>query len=191
MKTVQEAEALTKAYELAVTQKCVPPPVIEVVGIATTPGVHPPGYVVAVNVYPMPMGPVGVRWESQESFRFPLRTATQTHWMPPTELAMLMVPKIRRVAILLDRIPPAQRSDVAIQHSNSAGSPLTHPAHFVGIDPELTTATFVSVDPSRKESTIPLDRITSVWRRDANGWYIAVNGLVSVVGHGGFIFRPH
>jgi hypothetical protein len=186
-----DAEALKQAYELAVTQRCVPPPMIDVVRIET-PASLPPGHLIAVNIYAAPRAPIGVRWNGAEAFAFPLRTATQTHWMTPTEIPMLMVPEIRRVALCLERIPLDQRSDVTIQHSNSAGSPMTQMANFRGVDPELTTATFTSAVGPPATSTIPLDRITSVWRKDETHWYIAVNGFLGGASQGmGFIYRPH
>lgn len=190
IKTVQEAEALTTAYELAVTQRCVPQPVIEVVRIDTIPGVHPPGYVVAVNVYAAPLGPIGVRWDGAEAFGFPLRTATQTHWMTPTELSMLMVPEIRRAMILLDEIPPAERQSVRLFHNRLQGPP--------GIEvllgdvdrTTLTVSRFVGPSRGRVTSTLPIDRVTSVWRDGTDGWSIALNGGIQIDAMGDLRFIP-
>ena len=58
MARLEDAEALRKAYELAVTQRCVPKPVVDVVRIETVRPDHPAGHVVAVNVYPSQMAPI-------------------------------------------------------------------------------------------------------------------------------------
>ena len=180
IQTVPEAEALTKAYELAVTQRCIPQPVIEVARIDTIPGVHPAGYVVAVNVYAAPIGPIGVRWDGPEAFAFPLRTATQTHWMTPTELSMLMVPEVRRVMILSDSIPPEERDNLLIFHENKAESPVEVRLKTV----DLTTVTVHLYVPGwESDSALPLDRVTSVWRVEAARWAIALEGRVEIVGN--------
>jgi hypothetical protein len=191
MPRLEDAEKLKRAYELAVTQRCVPQPVIEVVRIETDPAIHPPGHVLAVNVYPAANAPIGVRWDETgtESFAFPLRTATQAYFMPPTEIPMLMVPQVRRVAILLERIPQNQRSDMDIQHSTPQGGPLTFTAHFHGLDNDLTTATFVPASGPRAMSTVPLDKITAVWRKDESHWYISVDGFLSGSA-ANWVYRP-
>jgi Putative DNA-binding domain len=178
---LEDAEKLKRAYELAITQRCVPQPVAEVVRIETDPTVHPTGHVVAVNVYAAANAPIGVRWDQSgsQSFAFPLRTATQAYFMPPTEIAMLMVPQVRRVAVLLEKIPQNERSDMEIQHSTPQGAPLSFTANFRGIDDDLTTATFGSTSGPLATSTIPLDKITAVWRRDDRHWYISVDGFLS------------
>ena len=192
MADLKDAETLRKAYELAVTQRCVPQPVIEAVRIETTSGVHPPGHVVAVNVYAASMGPIGVRWDGMESFAFPLRTATQTHWMTPTELAMLMVPQIRRIAILLDSIPLDQRENVQFifqtpyQYENDVLS-----GTLVGIDQTLTTVTMKIpigiLGPESVRIAIPIDRVNSVWRRGEASWSVDVGGYLNRQ-HGNYHF---
>jgi hypothetical protein len=186
------AETLKAAYESAVRNKCHPPPVVEVVRIAA-PNAQG-GYVVAVNVYATPLGPVGVRWGPDRvtpSWAFPLRTTTHTHFMTPTELSMLMVPEIRRVAILLDRIPPGERSGMTLLHIQPNGMALTFTADFLGVDAGLTTATFKSPVGTPADGTIPLDRITSVWRLDDRRWSIAVDGFIAGNStNQGFSFRP-
>ena len=150
---MEEAEALTKAYELAVTQRCIPQPVIEVVRIDTIPGIHPPGYIVAVNVYAAPMGPIGIRWDEAKAFAFPVRTATQTHWMTPTELNMLMVPEVRRVMILLDEIPATERQNLQIFHNRiQAQSPIAVALKQVDRT-TLTVSRFVSTTVGRRNES--------------------------------------
>jgi len=174
-----KAEVLKRAYELAATQRCQPNPVIDVVRIAVPPDLSAAsGDVVAVNVYPVPMGPVGVRWDSDKggpSFAFPLRTATHTHFLQPTELTMLMVPEIRRVAILLDSIPSAERRNVTL-HVFGGGVGQTYPGStLVSVDPQATS---VHLQIPGATGTIPLDRVESVWKGGDHVWSVAVRGKI-------------
>jgi hypothetical protein len=191
MPRLEEAEKLKRAYELAVTQRCVPQPTVEVVRIETDPAIHPPGHVVAVNVHAAANAPIGVRWDDtgSESFAFPLRTATQAHFMSPTEIPMLMVPQVRRFAVLLERIPQKERSAIDIQHSSPDGAPLSTTATFLGLDDDLTTAKFRPASGPIGLSTIPLDKITAIWRKDEGHWYISVDGFLWGT-PGVWIYRP-
>lgn len=179
-----EAQALTVAYEQAVALRCHPAPVIEALPIEIGPPLAPTtGYVVAVNVYPMPLGPVGVRWDSDRvgpSFAFPLRTATQTRYLTPTELAMLTVPEIRRVSLMLDAIPPSQRAQVRFV-GRHGGLPATKTFTFVEIDPLLTSVRIALTPQAAAEgkiSGIPLDKIVSVYQHNGTSWTVMLDGYV-------------
>lgn len=175
----EDAEKVKTAYELAIGQRCHPQPVVDVVSIETADPL-PPGHVVAVNVYATPLGPVGVRWDSDKkgpSFAFPLRTTAQTHFMTPTELAMLMVPEVRRIATLLDQIPPSQRT--GIQLCLREPSPGTYVVTLVSVDPLSSTATFDATGPRTGETwrlDLPIDCISSVWRTNDGAWKLAITG---------------
>jgi hypothetical protein len=166
------AEALKRAYELANSQRCQPTPVVDVVRISLPSPAS--GDVVVVNVYPTPMGPVGVRWDSDKggpSFAFPLRTATQTQFLTPTELAMLMVPELRRIAIALDSIPLEQRDKIfMVFTARVSGAQMVK---LVSVESRLTAAEFLC---PYERVAIPLDRIQSVWKQDDQLWIIAVDG---------------
>lgn len=137
--TAAFAESLKAAYETAVAEFCRPQPVLEVLRIQAR---SSPRYVVAANVHAIPLGPVGVRWNDdmkKTAWVFPLRTTTHTTFLTPTEIAMLMVPEIRRVAILLDSIPLDQRTGVILIANSRAGHADPRIVTFAGIDRNLTT----------------------------------------------------
>lgn len=176
-----DAEATKVAYEQAIAGFCHPQPLVDAVRIETMPSTPPPQYVVAVNVYATPLGPVGVRWEHDakgQSFAFPLRTTAQTHFMSPTELAMLMVPAIRRIATLLDQIPIDQRKRIKLYFTQPA--PESKMATLRSVDPLSSTVTFDIAIPGGWDETwrldLPIDSIRSVWRSEDTTWMVAIGG---------------
>jgi hypothetical protein len=187
--TASEAEELKRAFEMAVRNLCLPQPVVDVVRIDAEERAGVPGYVVAVNVDPMPMGPVGVRWRDPDSYAFPLRTATQTHFMSPTELPMYMVPEIRRVAILLEAIPLEDRDQVYLHSYWGDGATRTVVATYLGLDSILTAARFCMDKMRPRESTVPLDCISTVWR-SASHWTLGVRGTIEERPGEFFLFFP-
>jgi len=143
------------------------------------------GFVVAVNVNPTPLSPVGVRWNDDPksaAWAFPLRTTTHTTYLSPTELPMLMVPEVRRVAILLDAIPDDERGDLEIFGSTQTGqTSQVSRVQLLGIDDRMTTVKLAwSAHEARQTvvSRIPLDRVTSVWQSGERRWTIGVNGWI-------------
>jgi hypothetical protein len=102
--------------------------------------------------------------------------------MSPTELAMLMVPEIRRVAILLDSIPLDQRDEVFLFHQvASSGAFQRFSLRLVGVDSSLTTVTFELDQGGRspRAGAVPIDSVGSVWKRDETHWNISVRGSLN------------
>ena len=181
------AEQIKTAYEQAAAQRCLPQPVIEAVRLEIGPPLSAmPGHVVAVNVRPSPLAPIGVRLDN-DSYVFPLRTATHTHYLSPTEFPMLMVAEIRRVAILLDSIPPNQRMNTMLHAETSAGIVDTRAVTVVDVD--LTTLTLKPASGGG-EIRLPLDRVRSVWRRNEKHWAISVDGKFDVAATGELVLVP-
>jgi hypothetical protein len=177
------AESVKAAYDSAVADLCRPQPVIDAVRVKAPAPFS--GYVVAVNVNPTPLSPVGVRWiedPKNAAWAFPLRTTTHTAHLSPTELAMLMVPEIRRAAILLDSIPLDQRNEIVLL--SDTADPFGSPGFrvtLVAIDPTLTSFTVDVTSPGHKPGrhTLPVDCVRSVWRQDTTHWIIAMAGRFS------------
>jgi hypothetical protein len=169
------AEMLTTAYEQAVRDRCEPQPIFDAAAIELPPSLGI-GFVVAVAVRPIALGPVGVRYDKPgDAFTFPLRTATHTHYMPPTELAMLMIPEIRRVAILIDQIPADERDGVWLYSYNRVSTAMRE-VRVVDVDPSSTSLNIALPVAGAETSAVPLDRVASVWRRGPKQWSIAVQG---------------
>jgi hypothetical protein len=183
------AELVKAAYDAAVHDLCWPHPVVDAVRLKAPEPFE--GYVVAVNVNAMVVSPVGVRWNDDPknaAWSFPLRTTTHTTHLSPTELPMLMVPEVRRVMLLLDLIPPAERGDVQIFHNrHQALCPI--PVTVKEID--HSTITVERFHPGGwVKSQLPIDRVTSVWRIEKNKWDVAMNGGIQIDAMGWLNFSP-
>jgi len=174
---LEEAEQLRSDFEISIKTLCHPKPVASVVRIEIEPPLSDePGHIVAVNVSPMPLGPVGIDCDgNRQKFRFPMRVGTHTHDLTPTELAMLMVPEIRRIAILLDQIPP-NSAEVKLHFRMPL---LNQMATFRQIDTLLCSASF-NVDqgglPPGFWLGLPLDAIRSVWKNRDSSWGVTIDG---------------
>lgn len=177
--SLAEAQEIKRAYEESATTFCSPNPVFDPVVIERVRA----EFVVAVNVYAFPVCPVAVRWVPGEpAWTFPLRTATQTHWMSPTEAIMLAIPAIRRAAILLDAIPLRERQDVVLLGADAAAPYVGKKANlrFSGVDALASSATFeetVGIAGIQKTS-IPLDAVQSVWKGNDGKWCVALTGCI-------------
>lgn len=190
------AEAVKAAYDSAVADLCRPQPVIDAVRLKAPAPFD--GFVVAVNVNPTPLSPIGVRWVGDPkcpSWAFPLRTTTHTTFLSPTELPMLMVPEVRRVAIILDSIPLDERVDVEIVCRGRGGSlaGVISRVQLLGIDERMTT---VRLGWSAHEhrpivtSTIPIDRVKSVWQREPRRWNLGIDGVIEGSGDRLLFYPP-
>jgi hypothetical protein len=179
------ADKLTIAYEQAVRDRCDPPPIFDAVSIELPPALGT-GFVVAVNVRATALGPVGVREDKGESYAFPMRISTHTKNLKPTELAMLMVPEVRRVAIMLEAIPRGERDQVMLLAADKAGEPDCRWVTMVGVDDDFTTLTV----KTSKTLTLPLDRVATVWRRDASHWGILIAGRMTIADDGSLVVLP-
>ena len=72
---------------------------------------------------------------------------------------MLMLPEVRRAAILLEQIPAAERDHIMLVAKNDydASNPTFHETSLLDVDQLATTVRFKDVD-------LPLDAVQSVWR---------------------------
>jgi hypothetical protein len=167
---------LGDAYQRAVRDLCAPAPIVNAVAIEWT-----PGFLLAVNVFAFPAGPVGVLCDPDaRAYAFPLRVGTHTQWLRPEQLSMLMVPGVRRIAIMLDAIPDGERKVVS----------LTGPR---GNNPSDSWTVEVSIDDldvirnrlcmtyggggGTKQLIVPLDDIRAVWK-SGDKWRLAIRGHI-------------
>lgn len=115
-KPVAEAHAkdLSRAYEEAVRDRCVPPPVVAVevlpcdgghlVAVHVTPSVYPVAVRLRKGEAAARTGPSSDAW-SGDAWVYFLRVATQNKEVSPETLALAMSPDVRRITILLRSIP--------------------------------------------------------------------------------------
>lgn len=188
-KPLSSADAINirQAFEEAIRDRCTPIPRVLPVQIP-----HLTGEVLAINVWPFPGQIVGVCREGNKrvasnGFVFPIRTATQTDYLLPEQLPMLMLPDIRRIAILLDDIPMAERTDikahVAIGPHPQSCLPKELDASLISYT-QLSNNILIKVireNPrglgATQEFSLPLDAIKSVWKNDKGVWCIAIKGI--------------
>jgi hypothetical protein len=177
---MQERAALVRnAYDEAVRDLCIPKPLVDCVQVPLG-----RGFVVAINVWPFPAQPVGVvdSKGASRSYCFPCRTGTHTIYLTPDQLPMLMLPEVRRVAILLSSIPIGERENVTLH---------AVPRHHLDYDAtqeavleldleEVTMRNTVSFKTrgGDKEFTIPADSITHVWRSPSREWAITTSVML-------------
>lgn len=108
--SVADAGAVRAAFSKAVANRCNPFPLIDFDEF------EDPGdstrRIVAVHVWPSLLL-IGVKvmahkptegW-GDSSYVFPVRTGTDADFLQPDQLAMYMTPEVRRIAVLLSRIP--------------------------------------------------------------------------------------
>ena len=201
----QAAEAKI-AYGLQVTQRCSPAPLIE---IAILP--KEPGFVVAVNVWPFPGQPVGVLLHGDkvkdghggEGFAFPLRIGVDTVWIQPEQLPMLMLPDVRRVAILLDQISEEKRKAVQVFYYSKNGVLMDQTFSLLSVRPMENVAAFENnnelhdryptMPPSsaNRNLHIPLDAMKRVWSGCEGDWCVMMgSGSIDRTSEGWLAFFP-
>jgi len=184
-----EAESITKAYENAVAEHCLPRPIVRVIPIPVLDGKR----VVAVNVEPFPDQPVGARVPTlnrndepttSNGFQFPMRTGRDTRHLTPDQLPLLTNAVVRRNVVLLERIPsPVGDTNVLLvwRHPNNTTTPrpTITPLASVKVD-VLANLIFAEI----REGTmlikieVPLDDIETVWESRIDGWNIRVRGFI-------------
>ena len=172
-----EVGRLKDAYERAVRDLCAPAPIINAVPIEWA-----PGYLLAVNVFAFPAGPVGVLCDlDAKAYSFPLRVGTHTQWLRPEQLSMLMVPGVRRIAIMIDAIPDTERKVVTLT-GPTVGTPerdswnLDFSIDDLDVVRNRLCMTYLG-DRGKKQLIVPLDDIRAVWK-SGDKWRVAIRGRV-------------
>jgi hypothetical protein len=106
----QRVTDLAAGYEMAARDKCRPRP------LATPDPIELPGVdrvVLAVNVDPFSLGPVGAMFvgrnrtgepTTSDGWRFPMRVGKHNVPLQPDQIAMFMEPRIRRTVTLLEKV---------------------------------------------------------------------------------------
>jgi hypothetical protein len=164
-------------YSQAVAQRCHPPPAIDFVEFSDPNDASKS--IFAVNVPPS-LSLVGVKVQSDkaggyggDSFVFPVRTGTDCVYLQPTQLAMYMTPAVRRVAVLLSKVPRGARIQIKVWvPTNMMAGRGQHV--YTGVLDEVreeeNLVLFNAKDDGRPMRRVPLDCITSVyedWDPDA------------------------
>jgi hypothetical protein len=177
----QSAKAM-RDYDEAVRDLCAPKPLVETHEIPKD-----DGFVLAVNVWAFPGQPVGVLVgeKSAGTYRFPLRSGAQTVNLAPDQLPMMMLPEVRRVAILLSQIPKEDRGSVKLICEPPDPEKASPFRPDVKLDLNLeevvmrNTVRFVQKGADRK-LVIPADSIAHVWQSSSASGPWTITARVSV-----------
>jgi hypothetical protein len=158
---------LKNAISKAVGARCRPSPRIDLVPLEKD-----AGHVLAVNVWPQLGGPVGVRVDADKSkggygggaWIFPVRTGTDAHYVDPENLAMYMLPQIRRVVVLLAQIPTGAKVRCRIYENNQWAD-----RRLDGFDVERNLLFLVA---GEKTTHVPLDGLERVFQGADGQWQL-------------------
>jgi hypothetical protein len=165
--TPVETGTVRDDYSKAVADRCQPRPAIDAEEYDDP--TDPTKKIVAINVQPS-LSLVGVRVIGDKgkegyggpAYVFPVRSGTDARYLEPGQLAMFMTPMLRRVAIMLARIPV--NAEVKFRAPNNH-----------------TTMTFISVNEEEnvvrlKSGNIaivyPLELVRSVYQESNGYWMI-------------------
>lgn len=176
-----EAGDVREAYSKAIESKCQPHPTVDFEEYPA-PG-DKAKRIVAVNVWPSLLL-VGVKIAAHKpaegyggmSFVYPVRSGTDTTYLEPSQIAMYMTPHVRRIAVLLSRVPKGAMICIMVPSGHSQGE---LSARLDEVIEEQNIATFLDAEGVKPLRRIPLDRITTVfedwnYREKATVWRMYV-----------------
>lgn len=170
-------DALRDALKL-----CSPQPIAEAKPLALPNG---RGFAVAINCDPYAAPPIGVEKPAPGGSRsggpkwwaFPARRGRDNRNLRPEELATIMEPRLRRMALLLDRLPrfePQKRRRARFRCR--AGNVID--MDILSIDAEASLIRLIGLQRPF-ELVIPLDAVRMIWR-DVNttAFQVSVDGKI-------------
>lgn len=165
-----EADANRIKYEHANRDHCSPNPILEAVVIQKS----QTEFVAVINIWPSPAGAIGVRQgpKDKPAWLFPLRVGTQTKYLNADQLPMIMLPELRKSAILLSQLAKGS----LIKVLNPGGGKNTV-VQMDEVHPERGTFTVAPVGKPAQSSSVPLEAVLYVWQTP-NGWQIALKGAL-------------
>ncbi len=208
-KQKSDAALEQKNYTEAVKNLCFPLPSFDVQILEQAPG----AFVVAVNVWPHSLPPVGVKvptdsgvcGKNWDAWAFFIRANNVNKPLTHEEASVLNLPTIRRIVILLDTMPEAARKRVTIyyfkqQHIEGRPASMRITASLTSVQAETNVAVFERPGiPSLTNENLgngllhlPLSEIESAWPLPDGGWAVLVRGLIIMDGSGNhYIPRAH
>lgn len=171
-----DVQELVRAYEESVRDRCVPAPTISSDVLSAPAG----GLVVAIHVAPS-IGPVAVKIKGSkddgfagDAWAFFTRIASQNKPVRPEELAMIMTPDVRRIAILLRSIPADADVQLKYVHNRNGHRMYTGGSRYRVLDvDELTNTAVFTTERNRADRThIAIDTIETVFQRPEGVWAV-------------------
>lgn len=196
--TLADASADKKSIDAAILAHCSPLPTFDPQVIQRT----PTDWVVAVNVWPYDLLPVGVRLPVDPAFgkqwdawAFFVRSGTQTNILTAEEASMLMLPAVRRTIILLGTIPVGKKQGVSVHFQMPQMTPVSAQSKvsyldLVDVKPLQNVAIFIAHQVNQPGSHpvahgthlhIPLPAIDLVWPLASGSWAMRIKGQIHSV----------
>lgn len=158
---------------------CEPPPLLATSHLADDSGEGP----LAVNVWPLPGQPVGVRAPNQ-CFSYPMWQLGGIRELGPRDLPVLLSTALRETAVLLACIPVGARVTLI---ESGTGRPTDVPLTLSDVRPTENAAVLTHVG-STDGVCLPLTLVEHVWR-DRDDWRIVAQGSLDRVIGGRFLPR--
>lgn len=173
--TPADAGDVRDDYSKAVAQRCQPPPQVDFEEYPDP--TNSAKRVVAINVWPS-LNLIGVKIEAHKptegyggaSYVYPIRSGTDATYLQPVQLPMYMTPQIRRIVVMLSRIP--SRSKVQLIEARLDGAKIDNAFLFDGIAEEENLAKFLTFWAEPSQLHVPLDRILTVYQGQDSNWRV-------------------
>jgi hypothetical protein len=196
--TKDEADETRRAVANALKDRCFPEPRCDIETIS-----QGQGFIVAINVWPLPDQVVGVKAPTDpaekrippHAYVFPIRKHTGTEYLKPQELAPLMLPELRLVAIALESIPKREREKVEMWWN--VHSAVRRAVSYEDVDTHTARARFLVSNDSTtfrryesKELILPLDAIQGVQPLGDGVWRVSLRGALEPLRNGQFQWVP-
>ncbi len=188
--SVPNTGALIADVSREVTQRCRPLPTIHPVAMTldrdeqrralgrepTTDSVD----VVAINVFPLLTGPIGVRPGprgalDQHGYRFPIRSGEQSDYLTPERLALHMNIHDRKIGVLLHEVGVGTRLRVFEDHN--ASNLRYRVAEIDDTFSILVLEFHQSRTPAVAPARVPFSFIRAVWK-DHQDWNAHIEGIL-------------
>jgi hypothetical protein len=205
--TVIDTGTLITEISNAVRRRCRPLPVFRpivirvstdeasaIVGRAWTVG---PVDLIAVNVWPLASGPVGVEvcdkqgQAVDDAYRFPMRGGEGTRFLLPEELALYLSSHERRIAVLLRQIPGTDATgqiDIPVhvydrRVNEQAGMAVSFQLKSIDDARQCIVLEHprerLAYSPKHSRATIPFTFIRAVWEApESKQWLMSIDGTV-------------
>lgn len=169
--TDAEAATVRQSFSQSVADRCTPRPVFDFAPRYAHPD-DSTKQIVVINVPPS-VTPIGVRVAGDKAdgyngptYVYPVRSGTDARYLDPNQLAMLLSPTVRRVVVMLSKIPSGTRVNVRLVVAATGDYKNNPEWTFLEVDEQENVAKFSG------ENRLPLDRILSVYQAGNGVWRV-------------------
>jgi len=173
--TRDQARSARSDYSASVTQRCDPRPSFDFAQFDCP--FQAGKFVVAINVTAS-LNLVGVNVQAvpDEDYRgnsivFPIRSGIDADYLTPPQLPMYMTPQVRRMAVMLARVPVD--ASIKVITTTRRGGDVATEYWFKSVD-ESANLVILYVPTNQETRRLPLDRFLTVYEAATNQWVAVV-----------------